>query len=135
MKIEVSTYVDAPIDLVWTCWTSADEIINWNFASPEWHSPSAQIDLIEGGTFNYRMEARDGSMGFDFTGIFTQIIDESLIKFKVDDDREVEVQFSFENGVTKVSEIFEAEDESSAEQQKRGWQAILNNFAQYVESK
>lgn len=134
MKITIETKVNAPIRMVWEAWTTPDNITKWNFASPEWCCPKAEIDLKPGGKFSYRMEAKDGSMGFDFSGEFTAVEEFSLIKFRMDDNREVEVRFTENAEAVNVTETFEAEDENSAEQQKQGWHSILNNFKAHVES-
>jgi uncharacterized protein YndB with AHSA1/START domain len=135
MKISIQTDVKATPEIVWDAWISPEDITNWNFAIDEWCCPNAVINLEVGGKFNYRMEAKDGSMGFDFEGEFTEINPLKTIRYKLEDDREVNVEFiETENGV-KVIETFDAEDENSAEQQKQGWQSILNNFKKHVESK
>lgn len=134
MKISIEATVNAPIAKVWKAWTTSDDITKWNFASPEWCCPKAQIDLKPGGKFSYRMEAKDGSMGFDFYGKFTAVDEMKLIKFYLGDNREVEVKFTESGESVTVIETFEAEDENSAELQKKGWQSILNNFKSHVES-
>lgn len=134
MKISIDATVNAPINKVWNAWTTPDKITQWNFATPEWCCPKAEIDLKPGGKFSYRMEAKDGSMGFDFAGEFTAVEELSLIKFHLGDNREVEVRFTENGEAVNVFETFEAEDENSAEQQKQGWQNILNNFKSHVEN-
>ena len=135
MKITIETTVHAPIEKVWEAWVTPDDIMRWNFASEDWSCPKATIDLQEGNKFNYRMEAKDGSMGFDFEGTFTEIKEYSKIEYSLEDNRGVVVAFSkFESGV-RVTETFEAEDEYTAEQQRQGWLCILNNFKRYVEKK
>jgi uncharacterized protein YndB with AHSA1/START domain len=135
MKITVEATVKAPAEAVWRAWTTPDDIMNWNAASDDWHTTAAEIDLRVAGRFCYRMEAKDGSMGFDFTGVFTKVIEQELIEFSLDDDRSVSVDFTTgDEGVT-VRETFEAESANSGEQQRQGWQAILNNFAKHVEGK
>ncbi len=135
MKISIETEVNAPLSTVWDAWVTPDDITHWNFAIDEWCCPRAEVDLEVGGSFNYRMEAKDGSAGFDFEGEFTEITPYKSIHFVLGDDREVKVQFiETENGV-KVVETFEAEDENSAEQQRQGWLSILSNFKKHVESK
>ena len=135
MKISIETEVKASPATVWDAWVTPEDITNWNFAIDEWCCPRAEINLEPGGKFNYRMEAKDGSMGFDFEGTFTKITPNDSIHFKLEDNREVTVEFiQTANGV-KVVETFDAEDENSAEQQKQGWQSILNNFKKHVESK
>ena len=135
MKISIETEVQAPLSSVWDAWVTPEDITNWNYAIEDWCCPKAEINFEVGGHFNYRMEAKDGSMGFDFEGEFTKVTPYKDIHFKLGDDREVKVEFiQVENGV-KVIESFEAEDENSAEQQRQGWLSILNNFKKHVESK
>ena len=131
--ITVQTIVRAPIDRVWEAWTSSVDIIQWNHASDDWQCPIAEIELTEGGTFNYRMESKDGLMRFDFEGTFTQVDPKKKIEYKLADNRKVEVRFQETLEGVKVSEAFETDDEMSGEQQRLGWQAILENFRQHVE--
>ncbi len=132
--ITVETHIKAPIINVWECWTKPDHIINWNFASVEWHCPKATNDLQSGGKFNWRMEAKDDSMGFDFAGVYDHINEYESIIYTMSDGRKVEIRFTEINGEVKLSESFEAEGTNSDEMQRAGWQAILNNFKNYVES-
>lgn len=135
MKITVETVVKSDIDSTWAAWNSPEDINNWNAASDDWHTTKSNVDLRAGGKFCHRMEAKDGSMGFDFEGTYSNIIDNELIEYTLGDDRHVSVEFKeVEDGV-KVTETFEAEGEHDAELQRQGWQSILNNFAKYVESK
>lgn len=134
MNIEIEKVIKADVDAVWRAWTTPDDIVQWNAASPEWHCPSATIDLRPGGKFSYRMEARDGQMGFDFCGTFTAVTFGERIEFLLDDGRPVTVEFIPGEGQVTVRESFSAESEHSGEQQRQGWQAILNNFALHVES-
>ncbi len=133
MKIQVETSVHASVETVWQAWTTPEDIMRWNAASDDWHTTAAQIDLREGGRFCHRMEAKDGSMGFDFEGTFTRIIEHRLIEYTMTDGRGVSVQFESGGGAVTVRESFDAESEHDAEQQRQGWQAILDRFAQYVE--
>ena len=135
MRISISTTIEAALDRVWAAWTTPEDIVQWNFASAEWCCPSAEIDLSPGGRFSYRMEAKDGSMGFDFEGTFSEIEQGSSIKFELDDKRQVGISFS-QNGTNSVivEETFEAENEMSVEQQRQGWQSILDNFKRHVEA-
>ena len=136
MRIAVSTRVEAPIERVWAAWTTPEDIVQWNFASPEWCCPRAELALSPGGTFSYRMEAKDGSAGFDFEGTFVEVDPMKTITFKLSDDRVVTVSFSGrDDDAVVVEETFEAEDELSAERQRQGWQAILETFRTYVESR
>lgn len=135
MKISIEIEVDATPASTWQAWVTPTDITQWNFASDEWNCPTADIDLKIGGSFSYRMEAKDGSMGFDFEGEFTQVEPLKSIHYKLEDDRTVSIEFvEIANG-TKLIETFEAEDENSAEQQKQGWLCILANFKNYVENK
>jgi uncharacterized protein YndB with AHSA1/START domain len=134
MKITVETTVTAPIEDVWRAWTTPDDIMQWNAASDDWHTTNATVDLRVGGIFSSRMEAKDGSMGFDFAGTYTKIVHHELIEYSLEDGRVVLVEFAAgHNGVT-VRETFDAESANAAEQQRQGWQAILNNFARHVEA-
>lgn len=119
---------------VWKCWTSPSDIVQWNAASEDWHTPRASNDLRVGGRFSYRMEARDGTMGFDFEGTYTGIEPGKLIEYTMDDDRKVWIQFSESDEGILVEESFEAEDIHTAELQREGWQAILDRFKRYVEA-
>lgn len=134
LVITVTTLVNAPVDRVWQCWTSPEHVVRWNHASDDWHTPSATNDLRPGGRFVYRMEARDGSFGFDFSGTFQEVIPVSRLVFTLDDDRRVEIQFQSEGTKTKVIESFEAETQNSPELQEQGWGMILENFRKYTES-
>ena len=134
MNVSISTTVNAPIEIVWDAWTSPKHITKWNFASDEWLCPSATNDLQTGGTFNYRMESKDGSMGFDFGGTYTKIERHQSISYKLADDRTVRIEFTTNGASTSITEYFDAEDEHSGEQQRDGWQAILDNFKSYTES-
>lgn len=132
--VTVETRVNQSVQMVWELWTTPEDVMNWNFASPEWHCPVAENDLKPGGRFKYRMEAKDGSMGFDFAGRFTQVVPGDMLEFVLDDGRKVSIQFTANEGTTTLVETFEAEDQNSIELQRQGWQAILNNFKQYAES-
>lgn len=134
-NITVETIINASIEKVWQCWTLPEHITQWNNASDDWHTPFAENDLRTGGKFLSRMEAKDGSFGFDFGGVYTQVIPHQLIAYEMGDGRKVEINFSITGNETKVVETFEAETENSIELQRGGWQAILNNFKKYVESK
>jgi len=131
--ITIETIVIAPIEKVWPFWTKPEHITQWNNASDDWHTTRAENDLRIGGKFLSRMEAKDGSFGFDFEGIYTEVITNEKISYTILDDRKVTITFlQTENGV-QITESFEAETENSLELQKLGWQAILNNFKKYVE--
>lgn len=132
--ITVNTTVNAPIEKVWKYWTEPDHIVHWNNASDDWHTPWVKADFREGGNFVARMEARDGSMGFDFGGTYNVLRTNEYIEYTIGDGRKVQVQFSDAGNKTKVVETFEAEDQNSIELQRGGWQAILDNFKKYTES-
>lgn len=134
MKITVETSVKASIDKVWAAYTTPDDIKQWNTASDDWHTTSASVDLREGGAFSSRMEAKDGSFGFDFAGTYTKIVKNALIEYSFGDRVGLVTFVAGENGVT-VSVTFDAENTHPEEQQRQGWQAILNNFAKHVEAK
>ena len=134
MKITVEKLVNAPIETVWSAWTTPSDIKHWNAASDDWHTTAASVDLRPGGAFSSRMEAKDGSIGFDFAGTYTKVLEHRLIEASFG-DRVLLVEFETgPNGVV-VRETFDAESTHSIEQQREGWQAILNNFARHVESK
>ncbi len=135
MKISIETTVKAPLEQVWLCFVTPQHIVGWNFAIDEWCCPRAELDLVVGGTFNYRMEAKDGSFGFDFAGQFIAITPHQLIRYQLGDARQVDIQFSESPQGIRVQQTFEAEDEHSAEQQRQGWLGILQNFKAYVERK
>jgi uncharacterized protein YndB with AHSA1/START domain len=132
--ITIKAIIDAPPEKVWRLWNHPDHIKQWNSASDDWHTPHAEVDLRPGGKFLWRMEAKDGSMGFDFSGTFTHIEHLKSIAYTLDDDRKVTVHFTEENGMTTVTEAFEAENLNPLELQQTGWQAILDHFKSYTES-
>ncbi len=134
MKITVETIVNAPVEAVWRAWTTPEDIKQWNAASEDWHTTEASVDLRVGGAFSSRMEAKDGSMGFDFSGTYTRVVANELIESSFG-DRTLRVEFSTGPGGVTVREIFDAESTHSVDQQRAGWQAILDNFARYVETK
>jgi len=132
MEITISIWIEAPVEEVWKCWVTPEDIVGWNSASPDWHTPRAENDLRPGGAFNYRMEAVDGSHGFDFWGTFTEVNRPSKLSYLIGDGRKVEVVFEAEAGGTRITEVFEAESTHPAEMQEAGWKAILENFRNYV---
>jgi uncharacterized protein YndB with AHSA1/START domain len=133
MKITVETIVKAPIDKVWRAYTTPEDIKQWNTASEDWHTTQAAVDLRVGGAFTSRMEAKDGSFGFDFAGTYTRIVPNALIEYAFGDRAGV-VEFAPGEAGVAVRVTFDAETENSLEQQRQGWQAILNNFAKHVEA-
>jgi uncharacterized protein YndB with AHSA1/START domain len=132
-KITINATVDAPLEIVWECFTNPIHITKWNFADPSWHCPSAENDLKIGGKYNARMEAKDGSFGFDFWAIYDQVIDKKELSYTMGDGRKATTLFESNGNSTIVTTIFEAETENSEELQKNGWQMILNNFKNYTE--
>lgn len=132
--ITVATSINASIDSVWAHWNTPDHITKWYNASDDWHTPRATNDLKVGGKFLFRMEAKDGSFGFDFIGVYTSVIENKSIEYTIADGRKVSIHFSENSGITTVTEIFEPENENSLELQQAGWQAILDNFKKYVET-
>ncbi|MEJ7137691.1 SRPBCC family protein [Amphibiibacter pelophylacis] len=131
MKITVETVAAAPIATVWAAYTTPADIVQWNSASPDWHTTTATVDLREGGRFSSRMEARDGSMGFDFEGVYTRIVPHERIEYAFG-DRAAQVVFTPEAGGVRVSVTFDAETTHPVEMQQQGWQAILDNFTRHV---
>lgn len=134
MKITVETNVHAPIERVWQAYTTPDDIVQWNAASDDWHTTSSTVDLRAGGAFSSRMEAKDGSFGFDFAGTYTNVIPNRLIEYSFG-EREARVEFNERPEGVNVRVSFDAESTHSVEQQQAGWQAILNNFARHVEGR
>ena len=132
--ITVKVKVNAPLEYVWNFWTGSDHIIKWNSPSPDWHTTKASHDVIPGGKFTFRMEAKDGSMGFDFGGIYDEVEPNKLLTSTLGDGRKVQVTFSREEDGVLVTEIFEAENVNPIEQQRSGWQAIMDSFKNYVEA-
>jgi uncharacterized protein YndB with AHSA1/START domain len=131
--ITVRSEVNASVETVWNIWIDPQHIKKWNNASPDWHTPKAENDLREGGRFLSRMEARDGSMGFDFGGVYNKVEKNQSIEYTIGDGRKVQITFIPEGNITTVIETFEAEETNPVEMQQAGWQSILNNFKKYVE--
>ncbi|MEH7347181.1 SRPBCC family protein [Bacillus sp. JJ1532] len=132
-EITVETTVQAPVEKVWEYWTEPIHMTKWNFASDDWHSPFAENDLRVGGKFISRMEAKDGSFGFDFSGVYDEIKLYEVIAYTIEDGRKVKITFNDRGNETEVIETFDAEASNSIELQQQGWQAILNNFKKYIE--
>lgn len=133
-KITVETKVRGSIDKVWSYWTEPKHIQQWNNAAVEWFTPKAEVDLKPGGKFISRMEARDGSMGFDFWGIYDEVKPNEYLSYTMGDGRKASILFKTEGEFVSISETFDPETENPVEMQKAGWQAILNNFKVYAES-
>lgn len=134
LKFAIQTTVKSSIEKVWAAWTTPADINQWNAASDDWHNPRSTNDLRVGGKFSYRMQAKDGSMGFDFEGTYTKIVHEELIEYVLEDGRCVSVAFESASKGIAVVEKFDAEDSNSAEMQRQGWQSILDRFGSYVEA-
>lgn len=134
MQITVETTVAAPIDAVWRAYTTPEDIKQWNAASDDWHTTAAEVDLRVGGAFSSRMEAKDGSMGFDFAGTYTRVEPHKLIEYAFG-ERQAQVEFADTPAGVTVRVRFEAETQFPVEQQQQGWQSILNNFKKYVEAR
>jgi uncharacterized protein YndB with AHSA1/START domain len=134
IKISVEVTVNASPELVWEYFNSPEHVVKWNAASDDWHTPKASNDLRAGGQFNNRMEAKDGSFGFDFIGVYSEVIENQKISYTMEDGRTADIFFEKDGSGTKLTEVFVAETENSVELQKGGWQAILDNFKKYVES-
>ena len=130
----MESIIGAPIDVAWKKWTTPEDIKKWNNASDDWFTPSAENDLRAGGKFLYKMEAKDGSSGFDFWGVYDKVKTNQLISYTIGDGRKVEVDFLTKGDETIIVESFEAETTHTVELQRAGWQSILNNFKKYVES-
>lgn len=128
ISITVEATISAPVEKVWKLWITPEHIINWCSASPDWHTPWSENDLRAGGKFMSRMEAKDGSFGFDFGGEYTQIEDNKRIEYFMSDGRRVEAIFTSEGEATKVIETFDAETENPVDMQRGGWQAILDRW-------
>jgi uncharacterized protein YndB with AHSA1/START domain len=135
LKITIETLVKADLNTVWAAWNNPEDIKQWNAASDDWHTTQSAVDLREGGQFSSRMEAKDGSVGFDFEGTYTRIEAEKIIEYRLGDGRDVKVEFTEGADGVLVRETFEAESQNDRELQRRGWQAILDNFARHVEAK
>ena len=133
-KITIEATVNAPVEKVWKLWSAPEHITKWASASDDWHTPRAENDLRTGGKFSSRMEAKDGSMGFDFGGVYDNVRENELIEYTMGDDRRVIINFTGKGNETKIVQTFDAEETNPVEMQRGGWQAILNNFKKYAES-
>lgn len=131
MKISVAASIKAPLERIWDAYTKPEDIVQWNAASDDWHTTRATVDLRVGGSFNSRMEARDGSAGFDFAGTYIKIVPKRLIAYTFG-DRTAIVEFLPEDGTVTIRVTFDAETENPIEAQRSGWQSILDNFAKHV---
>lgn len=132
--LKVSAEVEVPVEKAWELFNAPEHIVNWNAASPDWHTPRASNDLRTGGSFSYRMEARDGSFGFDFAGEYTEVLPLTSFAYKMEDGRTARVEFLPTQSGTRVITQFDAENSNPLEMQQNGWQAILDNFKRYAEN-
>ncbi len=133
-KITINAEINASIEKVWEMWNSPEHIVKWNAASDDWHTPHASNELKVGGISSCRMEAKDGSMGFDFNWVYTAVETNKHLAYTLEDNRKVVIDFTAENGKVKIIETFDAETENTLELQRFGWQSILDNFKNYVEN-
>jgi uncharacterized protein YndB with AHSA1/START domain len=131
--ITVEAIIQQPPDEVWELWTSLDHIVQWNYANEDWCCPHAVNDARSGGQISWRMESRDGAMGFDINGIYEEVRPHELLIYRMEDGREVRIFFQNLENETKITEMFEPEELNPLEMQQQGWQAILNNFKKYAE--
>ncbi|HRE87288.1 MULTISPECIES: SRPBCC domain-containing protein [unclassified Candidatus Accumulibacter] len=135
MKVTVEAFVRVDLDKVWAAWNNPADIVQWNAADETWHTKARAVDFREGGTFRSRMEAKNGTSGFDFEGTDTRIVATKLIQYQMSDGREVQACFVARSGGFLVTETFDAETENPPELQRHGWQAFLNSFSRHVEAK
>jgi len=131
--ITVEANIEVPVEKAWNLWNNPQHIVNWNFAIDDWHCPTAENDLRVGGKLKARMEAKDGSVGFDFEGIYDEVKSNERIAYTLGDGRKVSVNFKSNGASTSITETFDAENANPAEMQRQGWQAILDNFKKYAE--
>lgn len=134
MKITIETIVKAKLNRVWDAWNTPADIKQWNSAQDDWHTTKSTVDLREGGKFMSRMEAKDGSVGFDFEGTYTKVVPHKTIEYRMSDGREATVEFAERSDGVHVKETFDAETENPPDMQRQGWQAILDRFARHVEA-
>lgn len=132
-KVTIQSSIHAPIEKVWDYWNTPEHIKKWNAASPDWHTPKSENDLRVGGRFTSRMEAKDGSFGFDFGGTYDEVVEHQSIRYTMDDGRQTEITFTSDGNGTKIVETFDAETQNPVEMQQAGWQSILDNFKKYTE--
>ena len=131
--ITVEATVNAPVEKVWQYWGKPEHIVKWCYATDDWHTPRAENDLRTGGKFTSRMEAKDGSMGFDFGGVYDKVEEHKYIEYTIGDGRKVKIDFDANGNFTHITESFEAESTHPIEMQREGWQAIMDNFKKYTE--
>jgi len=131
--ITIEAVINAPVEKVWQYWSEPAHITKWTFAASDWHAHYAENDLKTDGKFKTRMEAKDGSMGFDFEGIYSKVEEHKVIEYGLGDGRQVKITFEETDGKTKVIETFDPENQNPIEMQRDGWQSILDNFKKYTE--
>ncbi|MDQ8052255.1 MAG: SRPBCC family protein [Pedobacter sp.] len=134
-KIKVAATTAVPLAKVWEAWNTPADIMKWNTPDPSWHTPSSTNDLRVGGKFNNRMEAKDGSFGFDFEGVYDEVDHHQKITYTLGDGRQATTLFAEKDGQTTIETSFDPETQNAPEFQQQGWQSILNNFIKYVETK
>jgi uncharacterized protein YndB with AHSA1/START domain len=134
-SVTIETLVQVPRDKAWDLWNGPEHITKWASASDDWHTPRAENDLRTGGSFSSRMEAKDGSMGFDFGGVYDEVRPKDRIAYTMGDGRTVDIRFAEEDGATRITQTFDAETSNPVDMQRDGWQAILNNFKKYAEAR
>lgn len=134
-KITISATVNAPIQMVWDLWTNPEHITKWNFASDDWQCPGAENELKVGGKYSARMEAKDGSFGFDFEAIYDKVIHQKELSYTMGDGRQATTIFESNGNQTRLTTTFDPENENPPEMQQEGWQMILNNFKKYTENR
>ncbi|MGG9962764.1 SRPBCC family protein [Ferruginibacter sp. SUN106] len=132
--LTIAATINAPVQKVWAYWTTPKDIIQWNAASDDWHTTKAENDLRVGGSFSSRMEAKDGSFGFDFGGVYDVVTTNEYIEYTLGDGRKVKINFTPAGDTTRIVSNFEAESQNPLEMQQGGWQAILDNFKKYTEA-
>jgi uncharacterized protein YndB with AHSA1/START domain len=132
-QITVEATVNAPIEKVWKYWTEPQHVKKWNSASDDWHTTRAENDLRGGGNFSFRMEAKDGSFGFDFGGTYDAVRENEYIEYTIGDGRKVKTYFTDDGNAVELVETFDAENTHPVDFQKAGWQSILDNFKKYAE--
>jgi uncharacterized protein YndB with AHSA1/START domain len=133
-KITIAATVNADVKKVWDYYTNPEHITKWNFADPSWQCPSASNDMRAGGKYSARMEAKDGSFGFDFEAVYNEITEGEKFTYTMPDGRAVTVVFIGDDNNTEVTVTFDPETQNSLEMQKNGWQAILDSFKKYTEA-
>ncbi len=133
-SITIENEVKSPVEKVWALWSAPEHIMKWNSASEDWHTTKAENDLRPGGKFLSRMEAKDGSFGFDFGGVYDEVVANKLITYTLGDDRKVKIVFTTHGNSTKLVITFDAENQNPIEMQRGGWQAILDSFKKYTEA-